>query len=96
MRRILLWASGVSLMCVTVFGYSILVRHVTSPPVQHYTISLPQGVLHCVVSKRVPGYVITACSPDAGSDPAGVTPPTKPSCESTSPYWRSEDGCDDT
>ena len=96
MRRILLWASGVSLMCVTVFGYSILVRHVTSPPVQHYTISLPLGQLLCAVKRLDPGSTIIVCLRDDGFDPAGVTPPIKPSCESTSPYWRSEDGCDDT
>mgnify|MGYP001596125896 CR=1 FL=1 len=92
MKHILLWVSGVNLMCAIVFGLTILVLPVSSPFVQHYTISLPLGQLLCAVKRLGPGSTIIVCLPDGGSVPAGATPPTKPSFEPTLPPWKSGDG----
>ena len=85
MRLITLLVSGVSLIALTVSGLLLQELRATSRPPPAYFINLPGASLLCVGAKPALGMQIIACSPVAGSDPAGSTPHIEHFSDSTLP-----------
>ena len=84
MRALVIWASGVSLICAFACGL-LWGQASTLPKPRPYFISLPGLELLCVVGAPEAAWTTTICSELGGSSPTGGQPSIQGSYEGTSP-----------